>query len=343
MTSKRIAKKAGNATQLLLSLIVLACAAPLAGAEELQQRQVIQSLGRQVYETEGFAALDVILAKYLSSKARTSSGLWKVGFLEDGIETTTAEENAVSEQDWKRLEEKAQRWIAANPKSPFARINLALVVKSHAWSFRGSEYAEKVPQTAWKPFFKELARARRILDEAKSIADVDPAWYALAIEIAKADGRKRSEVDALFNEAMAREPDYYPVYFAMLDYLLPKWNGDPHQIEIFANQAVARTRSVEGNSMYARIYWGASEGQFQNHLFMSSFARWKQVDAGFKDILARYPDQWNLNHYAKFACLAGDMKRTRELIAKIDQPIDEAWEPEGLFERCRNEAGLQSL
>jgi hypothetical protein len=129
----------------------------------------------------------------------------------------------------------------------------------------------------------------------------------------------------------------------MFLYLRPQWNGDLHQIERFAEAAVARTRSIEGESMYARIYWYASQAEFANDLFFKSFARWDRVNAGFKDILARYPDDWNLNHYAKFACLAGDAKTTAKLLARIHDPLPQAWQPEGLFRKCAESAGIRSL
>lgn len=327
----------------LFAVAVLLCFAPIVLSQELQERGRLVEVGRQAYQDEKFAELDAVLWRYLKEKARTPSGPWKSYLVERGALSTADHANAKSDKDWQRLEAKAQRWIAASPKSPFARINLSQVVLHHAWSIRGNGYADKVPADAWKPFRQELARANQLLESSKAIAQVDPAWYRLALTIAKADGRSREEVDALFDEAIAREPGYYETYFAMLTYLLPKWNGDLHEIEAFADNAVKRTRSFEGNSMYARIYWYASQTQFKNELFTSSFARWNRVDAGFQDVIARYPDQWNINHYAKFACLAGDNQRSRELLTKIKQPVAEAWEPAGLFEKCQQAAGIRKL
>ncbi|MFS8064160.1 MAG: hypothetical protein ACMG5Z_06180 [Luteimonas sp.] len=312
-----------------------------AHAEEEAEREALAAVGRQHYLAGDYAGLDAIIDGYRKGSERTSSGLWKSGLVENGVEDATA--RPATQEEWLAAEAHARRWIEANPASVFAPINLAHVIAAHAWSIRGGDYAYKVPKQAWKPFGEELARARKVLDKAKRVSSADPEWYDQAIDIATADGRERKEVDALFNEAVAREPGYYPAYFAMVRYLLPKWNGDLHEIEAFANRAVALTRASEGGSMYARIYWFASQVEFDNGLFLSSFARWDRVDAGFQDVLARYPDQWNLNHYAKFACLAADPKRTRELMQRIDVPIRAAWEPDGLFERCQRSAGILAL
>lgn len=71
-------------------------------------------------------------------------------------------------------------------------------------------------------------------------------------------------------------------------------------------------------------------------LFKNSLVEWQKMKAGFEDIIARYPDLWNLNNYAKFACLAKDKTKTQELITKIgNNLIIEAWEKRELFDRCQ--------
>ena len=94
--------------------------------------------------------------------------------------------------------------------------------------------------------------------------------------------------------------------------------------------------------MYARIYWFASQREFDNDLFRGSKAMWPKMKAGFDDVIRRYPDAWNLNHYAKFACLAGDRSKTREVLAKLPgEPIASAWEPASLLAECRRWSSSQ--
>ena len=84
--------------------------------------------------------------------------------------------------------------------------------------------------------------------------------------------------------------------------------------------------------MYARIYWYASQAHFQNELFTKSFAAWPRMKEGFEDVIARYPDSWNLNNYAKFACLARDKETTREILKRIQSdPVMEAWDPPSFY------------
>ena len=51
----------------------------------------------------------------------------------------------------------------------------------------------------------------------------------------------------------------------------------------------------------------------------------------------RYPDAWNLNNFAQFACAAGDREETAKLIRRLgDEPDPQVWRTPGQFERGRD-------
>jgi hypothetical protein len=206
---------------------------------------------------------------------------------------------------------------------------------AHAWAYRGSGYAYTVEPDAWAPFRKYISLARQNLESHKSVAAGDPRWYGVMFTIALAEGWERDVFDHLLDEALDREPAYYQNYFTALEYLLPKWHGGIREIEEYAQDAARRTSEPEGRGMYARIYWAASQTEFQNGLFTKSDAVWPRMKEGFEDIVARYPDGWNLNNYAKFACLARDTQKYQELMKRIQSAIViEAWDPPELLQWC---------
>jgi hypothetical protein len=54
------------------------------------------------------------------------------------------------------------------------------------------------------------------------------------------------------------------------------------------------------------------------------------------DVLAQYPDQWNINNFAYFSCLAGDKNKTRLLITQIqNEPILEVWGGINFYYQCK--------
>ena len=196
----------------------------------------------------------------------------------------------------------------------------------HGWKFKGSGPGYEVRKENWKPFYEKLTKAREYLLQNKPIASTDPRWYEVMLVIARAEGWGRNKFDELTSEAVAKYPNFYQLYFAALDYLVPKWHGNRKEVENFANFAVEHTQSLEDMGMYARVYWYASQTQYGNGLFIESSVVWKKMKTGIDDVLARYPDQWNINNFARFACLAGDIDKAKELISRIQgDPIPKAW------------------
>ena len=285
---------------------------------------------------EDLDKLESLSGRFLREKSRTSSGLWKLTIFYAGIYAACSDVAKDNEQAWTSLEQHAQAWAEKYPQSPSAHISVSVVSMCHAWAIRGRGYANTVPPEAWEGFHRYIALTRDNLMVHKAVASVDPAWYQEMLFVAAHQGWPRSEFDSLLTEALQREPYYYQTYFAAMAYLLPKWHGSIDDIERFANDAVERTKQDEGRSMYARIYWSVSQGQFRGRLFQESRADWPKMKAGFDDILARYPDRWNINNYAWFACLAGDRATTKALLPRVGEtPLEEVWKPAASFGRCR--------
>ena len=309
-------------------------------ATEMEERAAIRSSTRNAFLKEDFSQLEEVSLNYRSTKSRTPSGIWKLTVFHAGILEAIDERARAQEREaaFRELEGMTTRWAERHPNSPSARIAHSSVLISHAWAFRGEGYASTVKPEAWAPFRKYIAMARANLEDHKSIAAVDPRWYQVMLTVAKAQGWVRDEFDRLVDEALDREPLFYETYFRALEYLLPQWHGGTREIEDFARNAVQRTSKQEGQGMYARIYWFASQSEFRNRLFRDSKVAWPLMKSGFDDVIAGYPDAWNLNNYAKFACLAGDKLKARELLERTKLSImSEAWQsreaPE-MRERC---------
>jgi hypothetical protein len=58
------------------------------------------------------------------------------------------------------------------------------------------------------------------------------------------------------------------------------------------------------------------------------------MSRGIDDVLARYPDDWNRNWFANFACEAADWRKGAGIIG--DRPwIPEAWPDRASFDACK--------
>jgi hypothetical protein len=59
-------------------------------------------------------------------------------------------------------------------------------------------------------------------------------------------------------------------------------------------------------------------------------------------VTRRYPDQWNLQNYAHFACQARDVETLRKLLPRIEQPVlADAWSGAMSFPVCSGLAAAE--
>lgn len=312
------------------------------GLPELEMRSAIEREASEMYAAGDLRALAAQSDAYVSSGARTSSGLWVSGLFLGGVQQAIIDPEPTDSAGWDALERRVKQWAKDAPQSPLAHLMVAETISQRAWSIRGRGFAHTVAPDAWAPFREHLTRARKYLVSKEKVASGHPQYYATLVVFDTVLSLGDAQVRKDFDAGVRRYPNYYPLYFAMLNYLMPKWHGGPGEIETFAKAAVEATRDLEGEGMYARIYWFAAQNGYDDTLFVASFARWDRMRAGFEDVIARYPDQWNLQNYAHFACEAGDAETVAKLLPRLKSPIPQAWQGRASFAECRRLAGQLS-
>ncbi len=226
------------------------------------------------------------------------------------------------------------------PKEAFVALAEVAYWTSYAWDARGGGYASSVSGDGWKLFQERLEKAEKILLETKSYSAQLPTWYDEMITVQSALNRPEDERDRVFVEAVKRYPTYYPIYFTMLDYLSPKWGGTWRTVDNMIKWSVEHTKAQEGMTLYARLYWVVS-GDPEVKLFEDTFASWPRMKQGFEDMMARHPkSKWNLNNFAKFACMAGDKETFLKLRAQIGTGVvDAAWPENTSLDLCETKFG----
>ncbi|WDP90633.1 MAG: hypothetical protein HUN04_13395 [Desulfobacter sp.] len=321
--------------KLRIYLIALLILPSLSFSGELEERAIIIKATANLFIEEKFDLLSEMSARYLDTEERTSSGLWKLTLFNAGIGTLPNQNNK-DEKYWDSFEKKALRWVKSRPDCPSGYIAYSEILVSRAAMYRGTSWAKDVKKENWKPFYTNIGKAKQFLYEHKTIASKDPRWYECMLKIANLESWEISSFEALLDEAIAKFPYYYQVYFTAFEYFLPKWHGNSKAIETFAQKAVKITKQKEADSMYARVYWCAYSNQYGAKLFKDSDISWTKMIKAIDDVLLRYPDQWNINHFALFAVLAGDKKKANELMEMIEgEPILNVWRTRDTFERCK--------
>jgi hypothetical protein len=306
-------------------------------AGELEERAAIDERVAFLLSSKDYKELENLAQEYRVNKSRTPSGTWKLTHFYYGINDRSANSDMEDENYWKAIKLRTEAWIKEYPNSPTPYIVHGIVMKRYAWKFRGGGFANTVPKEAWQPFREHLTNAKAFLEKHKKIASIDPHWYEVMADIATGLNMDRSEFQKIVDEGLKKEPLYYQLYFTAVDYFAPKWHGNAEDIEQFANSAVARTKDQEGLGMYARIYWSASQYQYSERLFIDSNVVWDKMKKGIDDVLKRYPDQWNINNFALFACLARDKQKAKELLDLVKEPpILKVWKSEYRYLRYKS-------
>lgn len=247
------------------------------------------------------------------SKERLTSGAWVGSELFSGYM-----EWLQNDRPWDEQLALLRQWRAADPKSGAAALMEGSYWIAYAWFARGREFASKVPEEAFKTMRERMAKARRVLEEAKPYAASNPAWYVLMLQVALLQSWPMSERIALFDEAVKAEPLYDATYLEMATALTPRWGGSLDDYHRFVRGAVEKTKASYGDLMYARLYWGLIGVEHDKDPFKELKIPWQRMKSGFDDLMKRYPDsQWNLQNYAVFACRAGDGKTFNALLPKL--------------------------
>jgi hypothetical protein len=136
-------------------------------------------------------------------------------------------------------------------------------------------------------------------------------------------------------EALRREPAYGPTIDNIVKHNLPRWGGTPQSLEEAVNEIAAANGEADRDGAYARSYWYAA-GYIKHEVFLQTLADWPRMKKGFARILEIYPGEWNLNAYARFACLAQVKQTTREALEQLGSAIIvEAWDDKAMPSWCR--------
>ena len=216
-----------------------------------------------------------------------------------------------------------EEWGRKYPNSITQPIALASMYAVFGWAARGNDFADKVTPEGWKYFHERLKKAQQILVTNQARCRVCPRWYSEMMQVALAENEPRADYETFFNEAVTKFPDYIPFYEDKINYLQPKWHGQPGEWQAFA----LATGQEKGPDYYARLYHYA-RGDNVNELLKKSPPDWPMLKAGWQKIVADNPrSPWDLNMFAAYAVAAGDRATAKELFAKIgEKEVPYAWE-----------------
>jgi len=244
--------------------------------------------------------------------------------------------NRIPDDLWQLRRARLAEWSKQMPQSVTARVASASFPVYYAWFARGNNYASSVSRDAWRLFNERMEEGRIALEKLDSAAKDDQGWYASMLWIALAQQWPPARFDALYEQAAKRHPSYLPIHFAAGNYYAPQWYGSNKSYSAFIGRAVDMVGPKLGAELYTRMNWSYG----RNDMFEDGTVDWKRMNGGFQHIIRDYPDPWNLNNYARFACMAQDWATMKTLATRIgDAPVAMAWfDDKDIYFSCRKMA-----
>jgi WD40 repeat protein len=240
-----------------------------------------------------------------------------------------AEPGFTASKDFPEHCAKLAEWREELPDSPTPLIALARAHTKYAWEARGTGYANTVTSEGWELFHTRIAEAKRLLKAAIEKSAQDGAAFSALITVAMAEGHPKEETLALLDEGRKRDPKYYNMYAAMANYLLPRWSGEPGDIERFAAELLDQLPGDDGLVAYAHVVWLMNRyhpdlvvwGDFDHTVFA------RAAEAIHK----RYEQPESLVSFAAYLAWIG---QDREVARKLSEKIGNQWDTD-LWTRYR--------
>lgn len=256
-----------------------------------------------------------------NSKYRNGRGrLWRYTWA-----ALTREHHTMTEEDFKRSFEWLEGWLKAHPKSINARLSMANVWEKYAFFARGGRVAPQTAEAQLQTFAERSEKASKYLDEIQEITDqVDNVYRRLRIELSKGSGEK-PDVNLVY-DGLKDDPRNLELVHGMAICLLPRWFGEPGELEKFADEVVRRTKKSCGQLQYVTAAVAVKEF-LKSYLLDTHDFDYARLKQGFRDLERLYPEsREHLDDEVHFAFMAGDLETVYANMAKLgDHPHPDSW------------------
>jgi hypothetical protein len=275
-----------------------------------------------------FDKLEGLASEYRSTQAPTLGGYWALyafyknvaGFRGDGCGCGNDTSDAAFEDKHKQLE----LWLTAKPQSLTARVALANMWISYAWTRRGGGFSGQTNDAQWGGYFEGLARADNILSGIDPAAD--PMVLLNEMKTAERSGNQRARLDELYVHATNAFPTFIPYYTNRYLALQERWHGRPGEAKEYIQSLLRSPGGEEGKILYAAVAESAlkfERAKFE--LLETSGVSYGQLIGAYaarQRAVGLTDHDWNALMY--FAAAAQD----RNGIMFIAKKIGDKWEPE---------------
>jgi hypothetical protein len=279
---------------------------------------------------------DRLAAPMRDKREKGPSGLWKLTSFYHGFRNAMQYvfTNPDSEASFHRA---FTEWEASSPKTPTPYVLKAYVLRRLVLDQMevAAQSAEPEPEVRAKINIR-YSDLMDFVRKPNQIAESDPGWYMAKIASLALSCQNYPELWAALEDGSTKFPDLYQLYFETLDAGIRCSSEEPAAlIDRIVELSTQRTKSTDEDGMYVRLYWYAAGLFPKDTVFTSAMVDWDRMKRSINDVLKRYPDAWNTNNFAKFACVGRQPDIARELLPKaLEHPVLQVWETTEALDAC---------
>lgn len=277
-----------------------------------------------------WGSIDSLANKYRTSKEALPDGLWKLEAVYQGL---NIDQNSTGAQ-WEEHIKVITEFAKAKPNSITARVAVAGNFVRLAWKARGGGTAQTVTPVGWKLFGERLRQASATLENARKLDQKCPYFWNVLLDVARGLGYEKPQFERLYVEASQLYPNHATHTTLKLQYLLPRWNGVPGELEAFLASSVSKMNSEEGDVYYAQVCWHFQNLRSIRNAFRESRLSWERADRGYAALEKRFPSSVRLKNIRAFmAVMGGSPEAAKEAVKNLGGQIDLAiWESPERFQ-----------
>ncbi len=304
--------------------------------DELKTRRAIQKAAVQLRynRPEALTLLDDAMSGYLERRELTLSGIDKLSVIYARLDALHSQDYQIR-QNAEFAMTTIEKWRSLRPQSPFPRVVKAMMLmnRAHAaFTAQPGDSSDLANTDDPKALLGELIAELDRLGPTPGDSQPD----ILKIRARAMLGASDADLLTMIDEASRRNPLSLGIYGSGALSILSSTDDPAGFLETIARLAAERTPSEGKDSYYVRTYWYVL-GWIGNPAVRELKVDWQRFAAGSREIVSRYPVQWNIQNLAAIACTGGARDATRMLIGDVKgRPITSAWGQLQYFQHCRD-------
>ena len=193
-----------------------------------------------------------------------------------------------------------------------------------AWEARTNAFASMVTEQQFQSFHDRLVEARQTLEAAHKLNPRQPTVARNMLTVALGEGGDRATMELWFQRALDLDPNDRHACLEKLNWLEPKWHGDPEGREMLAfGRACAATGNWIGEIALvqadAMIDYAACNLTGAEILpFFGRPENWTLNSQVFEEYLKHYPTDYAvLSKYAHLAYMSGQIQIAHEQFNRV--------------------------